>query len=210
MAMHIEPTAPSVKAEPPAERTVLMDVDQRVFLRGTWEDFESMLAIKGDEAKPRIAFLDGVIELMSPSANHESVKTLIGRLIESYADERGIDLNGYGSWTLKNKLVARGIEPDECYSCELPVGDVPQLAIEVVWTRGGLNRLEIYRGLGVGEVWYWEQRTGINVYVLRGGSYEKAPKSHLLPDLDLGLLQSFLEYPNHSQAAREFRKALRG
>jgi hypothetical protein len=51
---------------------------------------------------------------------------------------------------LEDKQVERGVEPDECYV----LGDVaeparPDLAIEVVWSSGGINELEIYRKLGV-------------------------------------------------------------
>ncbi|MDC3956298.1 Uma2 family endonuclease [Polyangium jinanense] len=185
--------------------------DERVILNGmTWQDYERLLADRGDQAGARMAFLDGTIELMRSSFHHEGVKKTLCRLVEAYADERGLDLNGYGSWTLKNALVGRGLEPDACYALGVPGGDLPQLAIEVVWTSGGLNKLDIYRSLGVGEVWIWERGAGFSVHVLRDGRYEKATRSALLPELDLALLQSFVESPNQSQAVRAFREALRG
>jgi Uma2 family endonuclease len=58
----------------------------------------------------------------------------------------------YGAWTLKSPPNQSGLEPDECYL----VGDqdkpTPDLAIEVVWTSGGIDKLEIYGRLGIGEV----------------------------------------------------------
>ncbi len=58
--------------------------------------------------------------------------------------------------TLKSPPSQSGLKPDECYL----VGDqdkaVPVLAIEVVWTSGGIDKLEIYKRLGVGEVWFWK------------------------------------------------------
>jgi hypothetical protein len=33
---------------------------------------------------------------------------------------------------------------------------LPDLAIELTWTWGGLDKLEIYSKLGVPEVWYWD------------------------------------------------------
>lgn len=195
---------PQPAAEPPP------DFDQRVILRGmTWKDYEIMLALRGDRAGVRMAYFNGEIELMSPSLNHEGVKTTIGRLVEAYADERGLDLNGYGSWTLKNALLERGLEPDECYVLGGSHKGVPELAIEVVWTRGGLNKLEIYRALGVGEVWIWERDSGITVHLLRDGSYAQAEKSALLPDLDLRLVERFATSENQSRGVREFRAALR-
>lgn len=211
MALLVEPSARPDKPEPHAWSAPPPSEDQRVILNGmTWKDYEILLAVRGDESGVRMAYSNGAIELMSPSINHEGVKKTMARLVEAYADERGLDLNGYGSWTLKNVLVEKGIEPDECYAIGVPSGDVPQLAIEVVWTSGGLNKLEIYRNLGVGEVWVWERGAGITVHVLRDGRYEKAQRSVLLPELDLALLQSFLESPSQSQAVRAFREALRG
>jgi hypothetical protein len=40
--------------------------------------------------------------------------------------------------------------------------------IEVVWTSGGLGKLEIYRRLGVGEFWQWK-RGRIQVHLLVAG-----------------------------------------
>ena len=89
---------------------------------------------------------------------------------------RGIDLYGIRSWTIREKLEERGLEPDECYSLgtELPA-ERPDLAIEVVWTSGGIDKLDIYRKLGVPEVWIWH-REKITVHALRGESYIELPR----------------------------------
>jgi Uma2 family endonuclease len=83
----------------------------------------------------------------------------------------------------------------------------PQLAIEVEWTRSNLDKLRIYEGLGVEEVWTWRKGV-IQVYVLAGERFAKAQGSRLLPDLDLGLLASMLDRDTLTQAVRDFRKAL--
>jgi len=211
MELLAEPTLQSAKPAPGAPTAPPADMDQRVILFGmTWKDYEILLAVRGDQSGVRMAYLNGAIELMSPSINHEGVKKMMARLVEAYADERKLELNSYGSWTLKNALVERGLEPDECYVLGAAQTDVPQLAIEVVWTAGGLNKLEIYRALGVGEVWIWERGSGISVHLLRDGIYERAPRSALLPELDLKLLESFVTAQNHSQAVWAFRAALRG
>ena len=93
--------------------------------------------------------------------------------MEAYADELGLDLEGIGSWTLKRKELERGAEPDECYSLG-PVREVPDLVIEVIWTSGGLDTLEIYRQLGVREIWIW-RKGEIEVHVLHGDRCERAP-----------------------------------
>ncbi|WP_437726233.1 Uma2 family endonuclease [Sorangium sp. So ce861] len=184
--------------------------DQHVILHGmTWKDYEILLAVRGDRAGVRMYYLNGAIELMSPSRSHEGVKTTIARLLEAYCDERGIELSGYGAWTLRNAPKERGAEPDECYIVGDTNKEVPDLAIEVVWTHGGLDKLEIYRGLGVPEVWVWDREEGLRVFALSGERVEPRSRSAFLPELDPAWLAGFLEQPTQSQAVRALRAALR-
>lgn len=126
---------PSPTAASPAGTRV---EDQRVALYDvSWADFEVILHIRGDRAGVRLTYLNGVLELMSPSVDHEGIKTTIGRLLEAYAEERALTLNGFGSWTLKNPLRARALEPDECYSLSEGRPTRPDIAIEVVWSPAG-------------------------------------------------------------------------
>lgn len=46
-------------------------------------------------------YLEGTLEIMSPSPEQEVDKTTIARLIEIYALKRDIDLTGYGSTTFR-------------------------------------------------------------------------------------------------------------
>jgi Uma2 family endonuclease len=185
--------------------------DQRLIMYGiTWSGYEAQLALRGDAPVPRVAYLDGAMELMSPSRDHERLKSYLGRLIEAYALERGIDLSPYGSWTLRNVPMASGLEPDECYIVGSDQrAQRPDLAIEVVWTSGGLDKLEIYKRLGVPEVWVW--RTGeITIHALRDREYEQVQACSQLPGVDVRLLGSFLDHPTALQAVRAYRKALGG
>ena len=174
----------------------------------SWPQYEAMLAIRGDRPGPRMTYLNGELELMSPSRNHEALKKLFARLLEAYADVADIQLEGYGSMTLRNAPRGRGAEPDECYA----VGGAkehPDLAIEVVWTSGGLDELEVYRGLGVREVWLWRDQV-LSIHVLRCDGYVASERSEVLPEIDLGLLASFLKADTQTQAVRGYRAALRG
>ena len=90
--------------------------DQRVTLHGIgWQDYEALLAMRGESSATRVTYLEGELELMSPSFDHETLKKTLGRLIEAYAEERGLDLIGCGSWTVRKEAQARGVEADECY-----------------------------------------------------------------------------------------------
>lgn len=183
--------------------------DQRVVMHGVpWARFEALLRTRGEEPVPRMAYLDGELELMSPSKHHERIRSVIGRLAETYAIDAGLEIMPYGSWTLKRRRSEAGVEPDECYIVgEDQDKSCPDLAIEVVWTSGGLDKLEIYRRLGVGEVWTWLDGR-IQVHVLRRGRYHRALRSSLFPELDLQLLASCLDQPTLTRAVRKFRQAL--
>jgi Uma2 family endonuclease len=135
-------------------------------------------------------------------------------LVEVYCLERNIPFTTYGSWTLQSPDRTRGAEPDECYVFGVPgfaaaVDERPHLAIEVVWTSGRIDKLDIYRKLGVSEVWYW-RKGRIQPYCLRGERYESVEKSEVLPGLDLKLLTSFLEEPTTFDAIRRYRETVRG
>jgi Uma2 family endonuclease len=184
--------------------------DNRVFLHDVpWEEYEAILARRGDDPGLRLTYLLGELELMSPSVDHETVKTTLGRLVEAFADELGLDLNGAGSWTIKRREDGRGAEPDECYVLGPTRGrDRPDLAIEVVWTSGGIDKLEVYRGLRVPEVWRWDDGN-IQVFLLRSEHYELVARSALLPGLDLVLVARLATSESQSAAVRELRDAVR-
>lgn len=184
--------------------------DQRIVLHNVpWSHFEVQLALRGDEPSPRMAYLDGVLELMSPSKGHERTKSYLGCLVEVFALERDVTLSPFGSWTLKDAPDLAGIEPDECYIIGPDQDrDRPDLAIEVTWTSGSINKLEIYRRLEVGEVWFWKNDV-LTVHVLSAGQYQTAEHSRVLPGLDLALLCSFLDRRSATEAMRAFRDALR-
>ena len=187
------------------------DVEERVYLSGvSWKDFESLLAIRGESNGVRIAYLKGTVELMSPGNPHENDKTRFARLVEAWSEAVGIDLDGVGSWTLMKKAVERAVEPDECYiilARHRRPPKVPDFAIEVVKSSGGLDKLEIYRLLGVREVWFWKDRT-VSFYLLRGQRYVRATRSALLPTFDGALIARFMSKGSQPEAVRALRRAV--
>jgi Uma2 family endonuclease len=185
--------------------------DHFVLLReSTWADYERLLEQRGDHAVPRITYLEGTIEVMSPSFDHEGIKSTIGCLVELYCDENDIDYTTAGSWTIKNKRKERGAEPDECYIFGPRGGRrAPELAIEVEWTWGRIDKLEVYKKLGVREVWYWREGR-IEPYELRRGRYVRLSKSSVLPGIDLVQLAKLtLRVGTTSALKRAYRATLR-
>ncbi|HVW27925.1 MAG TPA: Uma2 family endonuclease [Polyangiaceae bacterium] len=185
------------------------DHDNVVVLRGlTWADYERILTIRGDAPVPRLAFLQGALELMTPSKAHESRKSIIGCLVEAWCFENDVDISPFGSWTLKDPGVERGVEPDECYIVGDRDAERPDLAIEVIHTSGGIDKLDAYRLLGVRELWFHEGGT-FQLFALRGDRYDVVTASEVLPGIDLELLGSFLPVRPMTRAVRAFRQALR-
>ena len=182
--------------------------DHRVVLAGvSWEHYEVELIMRGEKSTPRIAYLEGAMELTSPSREHERITSYLGRLIEVYAELHDIELSPYRSWTLKSGRRAGG-EPDECYIVGADQTKArPDLVIEVIWTSGGIDKLEIYQQLGIAEVWFWIDGK-LDVHALRDGRYERVATSRWLPGLDLALLCSFLDRRSVHVAKRDFRAAL--
>jgi Uma2 family endonuclease len=185
------------------------DIDERVFLHGvTWEDYERLLEIRGDSSRPRMTYLDGELELMSPSNTHEEQKATLDRLIQAWSEAVGIPLDCIASWTLTKKRVKRGAEPDTCYRIgEGRRGELPDFVIEVVHTRGGISKLEVYRKLGVREVWYWEKGR-LAFHALRDKRYEAIARSELLPTFDPALIERCMAEPTQHAALRALREAL--
>jgi Uma2 family endonuclease len=184
-------------------------VDHFVHLHGTWSDYERVRRMRGDGSVPRLAFDKGVLELMSPSPEHEALKSWIACLVEAWCFERDVDFSPVGSWTLKRKQQQSGVEPDECYVLgPKKRKSRPDLAIEVIWTSGGIDKRDLYHRFGVRELWFW-RRGRIFVYAHRGGGYEEVKRSEVLPGIDLAQLLSFLDRPTASQAVRAYRAALK-
>jgi Uma2 family endonuclease len=201
-AMTLEPDAqmPFVDHVAAADQyVVLYDV--------SWERYEALLAVRGANRRPRMTYLDGAVELMTTSEHHERVRFLLGRLLERYAIALGVNLVAYGQTTFKARLRGSGLEADEAYAIGAPRGDRPDLALEVVWTNGGLDKLEAYRSLGVPEVWMW-RRGELRVHVLGDGGYEERDRSVVLAAADLALLASFLDRPGTTDTIAAFERAL--
>lgn len=185
--------------------------DQRVQLSVDWKGFEQFLELRGDSNATRVAYLDGRLEIMSPCQGHEIIKKRIARLLEAWAEENDVDLDGVGSWTIKDPAVEAGGEADECYLLGSREGaERPDLAIEVNWSRRGLNKLEVWRRRSSSNI-HTSRTFRLRVFTLRasGEAYDQQDRSALLPTLDLGLLSQFVAIRSQLLAVKSFRAALR-
>ena len=183
--------------------------EQRVLLHGVdWERYTALLEVLGDNFPTlRLSYLEGTLEIMTNSPEHEDLKKMIGMLVEAYLQETCTRFHAGGSTTFRQAAKQRGLEPDECY-CFGAKKEFPDLAIEVVITSGLVDKLEIYRGLGVTEVWQWQPETFL-IYRLQPSGYARVNASELLPDLDFQLLAAHVRPDNQFDAVMDFRDAVR-
>jgi Uma2 family endonuclease len=189
-------------------RTELPQPEEKITLYGvTWEQYDTLVSMFMDKFPGlRMTYLEGTLEIMGTSSEHERLKTIIARLLEMYAVEKRITLNGYGNTTFRKEAKQRGLEPDECY-CLGELRAVPDIAIEIAITSGGIDKLSVYQGLGVTEVWFWQNDQFI-LYRLQEEAYKQIARSEFLPDLDLVLLSQFVNYDNQTEAVIAYRDVL--
>jgi len=185
--------------------------EQRMVIHGVrWRDY-IILREALDTPGLRMTYCEGVLELMSPSRTHEMWKKTLARLIELYAFLREIPLLGYGSTTFRDEAKERGAEPDECWCVGRQMKDkeYPQIVLEVIYTNPILDKLHVYDGFEVPEVWLWRDGV-IELYLRRSsGGYDRIERSTLLPDLDFALVASFASREDQDVALHEFAAAIR-
>jgi len=81
---------------------------------------------------------------------------------------------------------------------------VPDIAIEVIVSSGLVDKMAVYAGLCVPEVWEWRPSSrALVVHRWTGGAYERRERSEILPELDLALLSSFVQPGENPDPSRE-------
>lgn len=180
-----------------------------------WQQYEVVLAKLQDNNYYRVAYLDGVLEIVSPSIRHEKLKKRLATLVEFYLIRKRIKHTLMGSPTVRKRLKRAGAEPDECY-CIGEEKSIPDLAIEVVITSATIDKLETYRGLEFIEVWMWKVNR-LTLYQLREETplkfketheYEQITSSELLPDLNIALVEQCVMISDQIQAIDEFEQGI--
>lgn len=202
-SLESRPQGPKGRAEGPSGG------EQRFVIHGV--SFKDYVVLREALDIPglRMTYCEGVLELMSPSTEHENEKKTIARLIELHALERDIALYGYGNATFRKEAKERGCEPDECWMVGGKLRDFPDIALEVVLTSGGIDKLRVYEGLGVREVWFFEDGA-FHLHALTESGYQPIERSRLVPELDFEVLARFVALDDQHEAAKAYRNWLRG
>ncbi|HAX86174.1 MAG TPA: hypothetical protein DCY91_07855 [Cyanobacteria bacterium UBA11370] len=180
---------------------------QRVLLSGVnWQEFETILDELGEHRAARIAYDNGILEIMTPLPEHEDNKEIISDLLKALLEELDIEFRSLGSTTFKNEGMTKGIEPDQCFyiqneaairgkkRIDLTVDPPPDLALEIDIT--SRTHPSIYEALGVRELWRFEQGK-LQINLLQNGKYIESKTSHNFPNLPLR--EGIIHYLKQSQ-----------
>lgn len=164
---------------------------QRLLLHEiSWHEFEAILDELGEQRGTRIAYENGVLEIMAPLPEHELDKEIISDLLKAFLEKLDIEFLTLGSTTFKNQDILKGIEPNQCFyikheaavrgkkRLDLRVDPPPDLVLEVDVT--SRTHPDTYAALGVAELW---QRTGdqIHIHQLQSGKYVEVDDSPTFP-----------------------------
>lgn len=171
-----------------------------------WEQFEAIETAFTEVAGVRLSYLDGIVEIMPISNEHEELKSTIGLLLEAYMRAKGIRYYVRGGPSLGSKGDAARRQPDESYNIGVKK-DRADIAIEVVFSSGGIDKLECYKRFGIPEVWFW-QSGNLTLYALRQDTYHQIFRSQFLPDLDLAQLVDFANLPDQYDAVTAYQRIL--
>ena len=179
--------------------------EQRTLLENiSWSTFETLLKEIGNRRGYRIAYDNGMLEIMSPLYEHENPKIQSDRFIFILAEELGIEIKSAGSMTLKQEQAKKGIEPDNCYyiqsepavrgrqELDLETAPPPDLAIEIDITSSSVNKLAIYSALCVPELWIYNGRI-LKFYELVEREYIERDFSIAFSFLSVAKMLYFLE-----------------
>ncbi len=183
----------------------LSSVPNRIVLDNiSWKTFQS-LAIDW-EARPgrKLAYDNGILEIMAPSGKYEGSKEVLGRLVETATREMGLEVLSLGQTTWKREDLLKGAEADKCLyiqnekvvrgrdDIDLSVDPPPDLVIEIDITSSSIDKLKIYAALGVPEVWRYDGEC-LEIQSLEGGEYVPRQKSTALPILTVADIENVLE-----------------
>jgi Uma2 family endonuclease len=182
--------------------------DRMVFCGVSWKRYLAFDRKFGDDRPgPRLFYLDGELEIVTTSIEHERIKKWIGGPVTDYFEYLGTEIFPRGQATMRLRLKEAAAEPDESW-CIGAEKEFPDLVLEIALTSGGVNKLEIYRRFKVPEVWFW-RRDHLEIFALgSSGAYSKVQKSRLLRGLNIPLLERCLAIRSWQQARQAFRAGL--
>ncbi|NJS42222.1 Uma2 family endonuclease [Candidatus Gracilibacteria bacterium] len=168
----------------------------------SWETYETLLAEIGDRPI-RLTYNRGNLKIMVPSPEHEVYKKVMGRFVETLAEELEVRIEPLGSTTFKRPQLM-GAEPDDCFyiqnasaikgkkRIDMSQDPPPDLVVEIDITSRSTSSLQIYAGLGVPEVWIYNG-SWLKINRLENREYVECDRSLAFPSVAVLEIVRFLE-----------------
>lgn len=183
--------------------TLFAPPDEMIRLSGiSWTTYETLLEELSDR-RLRLTYNRGNLEIMAPSPEHELNKRVLGRFVETIAEEFEISIYPLGSTTFKQPKLS-GAEPDECFyirniaavigkkRLNMTEDPAPDLIIEIDITSSSPNRLQVYADLGVLEVWTYDGEY-LTIQQLQSGTYIATQTSQFFASLSIPDIVGWLQ-----------------
>jgi Uma2 family endonuclease len=168
----------------------------------SWQTYETLLEELSDR-RFRLTYNRGNLEILTPSPEHELNKTIMGRFVETLAEEANLPIHPLGSTTFKRPELS-GAEPDECFyfrnialvrgkkRLDLDKDPAPDLVVEIDVTSSSSDRLQVYADLGVAEVWIYNGKLLV-IKHLQNAAYINSQTSQFFPNVPVPEIAGFLQ-----------------
>jgi Uma2 family endonuclease len=173
----------------------LLEPGQKVTLQPvSWQRFEAILDGLGEKRSSRVAYANGILEIMVPLPEHERSKVLLADLVKILLKFKKLAWEPLGSTTFKKQNMTAGIEPDDCFyiknykavigkeRIDLSVDPPPDLSLETDVT--SKTATAAYKALGVPELWIYDSPQ-LKIKILVNGEYIDSNTSLTFPDIDV-------------------------
>lgn len=187
----------------------------------SWQTYERLLEELRDR-RLRLTYNRGNLEIMAPSPEHELGKEVLGRFVETLAEELDVQIYPLGSTTFQ-RVELSGAEPDKCFyirniaevrgkkRLNLIEDPPPDLVVEIDVTSSSRNRLQVYADLGVAEVWVYNGETLV-IQQLQNGTYRVSQTSQFFANIPVPEIAIFLQRAtteDYLQLVKAFRSWVR-
>jgi Uma2 family endonuclease len=172
-----------------------------------WKGYVTMLRLRGERHIPRMIYLDGSLYLVTTSFPHERLAERLGLFVMEVVVGLDIPCVPAGQTTFRKRKKRGGVEGDKTFylanearvrgkdKIDLRVDPPPDLASEAVRTHAATAAVEVYRRLGVPEVWVCDDKRFRILVRQANGRYAEAGASAAFPFLSPGEIDEWVRRP---------------
>ncbi len=180
--------------------------EKHLYYGVSWDAYLKLLSDLGD-GRPggiRLAYMDGLLEIMSPKRLHEQITRLVDMILTLMTFEMGMNLDNCGAMTMRLDVQEKGGEPDSCFyianeakvrgvvEIDLKIHPPPDVVLEVDITSPSLDKMKLYAAAEVPEVWRYDGAQ-MRFFVLHDQEYQASIHSRSFPPLTSERLADFIK-----------------